>query len=270
MKKIYVLITFLMNLFSGMTYGQSQWRFHVAFEDGTGQRDTVWLIYDSSATSGVDTSLGEGHTPLDHSRFNVWLFNQASDTTKTKAISFSAFPNHELISIDAINFTYPLIIRWDTSLFRSPILPIDTPSNRFINVAEIVNDYFWSINNDPPLQAYNMLMTDSVLAPQFNFGSRSQFPMSVLFWNNALNTIEEADTFIRVFPNPGSYILILDSPTPIQNIYIINSSNSIASSYKKVYRNSIEINVNELPSGLYTIYIQLASNMIKRLKYIKY
>ena len=269
MTKVYVPTLSLLIIFCLKVNGQTQWRFHVAFEDGTGQRDTLWMIYDSSATNGVDTSLGEGYTPLDHTRFNVWLWNQSSDTTKVKALSFSSFPSHELINIDAINVTYPITIRWDTSLFRSPNLPIDSPTNRFINIAEIDNDYFWGVNNDPSLQAYNMLLTDSAFAPSFNFGSRSHFPMSITFWNNPIISVDEVGGLLRIYPNPGSDVLIIDSSKPVQSIRVHDYFNKQVISISEVYLNSVQINTKELPSGFYVIHVQLEPGKTRTLKYIK-
>ena len=42
---------------------QPTWRFHLAFEDGTGARDTIWFVFDTTATNSagmVDEHLGEG------------------------------------------------------------------------------------------------------------------------------------------------------------------------------------------------------------------
>jgi len=37
---------------------QPQWRFHLAFEDAIGAKDTLWFLYDTTAT------LGGGWTPI--------------------------------------------------------------------------------------------------------------------------------------------------------------------------------------------------------------
>ncbi len=259
----------MINLFSGMTYGQSQWRFHVAFEDGTGQRDTVWMIYDSTATFGVDTSLGEGYTPLDHSRFNVWIYNPAFDTTKVSALPFLMFPSHGLSYIEAIGFTYPLIIRWDTSLFQSPLLPIDSSNQVFFNTAEIDNDYFWAINNDPSAHAYNMLITDSAFAPYFIFGSRSQFPMNIQLWHDPLNNIDKTSFSTCLFPNPGSENLTIRALSLISNIKIYNSMSVCVRTYNELHSTSVELHTPELPSGMYSICIIYESGESQLVKYIK-
>ncbi|MBS1569770.1 MAG: hypothetical protein JST45_10040 [Bacteroidetes bacterium] len=57
---------------------QPTWRFHLAFEDGTGARDTIWFVFDTTATlgSGVpDYELGEGAVQMDLDSFNVWILN---------------------------------------------------------------------------------------------------------------------------------------------------------------------------------------------------
>ena len=114
---------------------QPTWRFHLAFEDGTGARDTIWMVYDTTAQlfyTGneplVDTALGEGPVNFNSGDFHVFLLNALFDTTQTNALPFSIFPIHEGTLIDAINWIAPMTIRWDTSLFHAPYLPDDQGS----------------------------------------------------------------------------------------------------------------------------------------------
>src|SRR5690606_7963439 len=108
---------------------QPTWRFHLAFEDGAGARDTIWFVYDTTATTGnnqmptVDYALGEGAVQIDYSEFNVFTWNWNSDTTKTNAWPYNWFPTFQCGTIDAINWIPPMTIRWDTSLFHAPYLP---------------------------------------------------------------------------------------------------------------------------------------------------
>ncbi len=97
------------------TTAQPTWRFHLAFEDGTGARDTIWMVYDTSATLGsnpwpgpnVDTLLGEGPVNLDDGIFHVFRTNAHGDTTQTNAFPYSQFPNFDGTIIDAINWPPP-------------------------------------------------------------------------------------------------------------------------------------------------------------------
>lgn len=92
---------------------QPTWRFHLAFEDGAGASDTIWMVYDTAATTGSDFnpqvvySLGEGATPIDHTSFNVWTWNWDGDSTKTHAFPYSQYPIFDGAIIDAINWPSP-------------------------------------------------------------------------------------------------------------------------------------------------------------------
>lgn len=59
-----VLITFVLQ-------AQPQWIFHIAFEDATGAKDTIWCIWDTTAHDilPVDTSFGEDKVNFDYSEF---------------------------------------------------------------------------------------------------------------------------------------------------------------------------------------------------------
>ncbi|MBK7287391.1 MAG: hypothetical protein IPI95_09950 [Flavobacteriales bacterium] len=128
MRFILALVVLALSL---TTIAQPTWRFHLAFEDGTGARDTIWMVYDTTATLGsnpwpgpnVDTLLGEGPVDVDDGLFHVFRTNAIGDTTNTNAYPYSQYPNFDGTSIDAINWTPPMTITWDTSLFHAPYLP---------------------------------------------------------------------------------------------------------------------------------------------------
>ena len=147
---------------------QPQWRFHLAFEDGTGARDTIWMVYDTAATNAdspwpgpnVDVPLGEGPVYINESIFQVFTYNALGQQTKTDAFPYSAFPYFFGTIVDAINWVIPLTIRWDTSLFNAPYLPYDQGS---IGQAYLGGDYFFFHSNDGSKLGFNMLLTDHVV-----------------------------------------------------------------------------------------------------------
>jgi len=133
---------------------QPQWRFHLAFEDATGARDTIWFVLNMNA-------------------FNVWVYNWVLDSTKTHALPYIYFPSHGA-EIRAFNYVFPVTLRWDTALFWADYLP----NPAAINTARMDCAHFFSFNNDPYLQAYNMLLDDSV-AVELMFPNDALFPLSV-------------------------------------------------------------------------------------------
>ncbi|MBS1568523.1 MAG: T9SS type A sorting domain-containing protein [Bacteroidetes bacterium] len=148
------------------TTAQPTWRFPICFEDGTGARDTIWLVYDTTATTGWDTpqvdySLGEGRVDMDPSVFNVWVWNWDNDSTKTVAFPYTEFPYHNA-TVDAFNYQYPVTIRWDLSLGAEPWLPQEGWP---INGGALYNDYFYYFNNcgGPPCGIFDISLADSVV-----------------------------------------------------------------------------------------------------------
>lgn len=141
---------------------QPQWRFHLAFEDGTGARDTIWMIYDTAATTGpnADTQLGEGSVNINESTFQVYTLNILGQPTKTIALPYSFYPFFSGTPIEAVNWQFPVTIRWDPSLFNAPYLPYDQGS---IGQAYLGGDYFFFHSNDGSKLGFNMLLTDHVV-----------------------------------------------------------------------------------------------------------
>ena len=83
MRRIHLLT--LTVLLAMSAAAQQQWRFHLAFEDGTGARDTIWMLYDTAAQLFyansdplVDTLLGEGPVSFDPGDFHGVRFGFAA------------------------------------------------------------------------------------------------------------------------------------------------------------------------------------------------
>ena len=152
-------------LLGGVAQAQPTWRFHLAFENGDGTRDTIWLVFDTTAFQGppVDDALGEGRVDMDPDEFNVWMYNALGDSTKTMAWPYSWFPTLDA-QINAFNWQAPVTIRWDTTLFHAPYLP--GPDS--IGLAVMEGEHFFFYNNDPPLHGFNMLIDDSVVVDDPN------------------------------------------------------------------------------------------------------
>lgn len=168
---------------------QPQWRFHLAFEDATGARDTIWHVWDASATIGsdfdpqVDYELGEGAVELSLDEFNVWVYNWDGDSTKTKAIPyenwFPMFPGPEICGF---NYQYPITIRWDRSLFHADYLPVpDT-----INTAWFSGQYFYWYGNTPFPGVHSLLEEDSVVVLDLG---EPLFPTALLL-NHQVSTLD--------------------------------------------------------------------------------
>ena len=250
---------------------QSTWRFPIAFEDAIGAKDTVWMIWDTTATGGfspviVDTALGEGHFNFNYNTFNVWIYNAVGDSTKVFALPYIYYPNHGL-EVRAFGYQYPITVSWDTSMFNSPILP----SQPIISYAKIDNDYFFGVNNDPPAQMFNMLWDNHASAPAFNWGSQSQFPMKFYISSTVnVNYLNGTDNSIKVFPNPFVNTINIEAENLINSVCLLNSSSSqvIREIVPNDYIAKIS-NLDRLSPGLYIIKFLTNKNIYYYEKIIK-
>ena len=218
--KYFFLVLFVSSFVVKEVKAQPQWKFHIAFEDGIGARDTIWLIWDTTATGGVDTALGEGPVQLNYNIFNVFIGNASADTTKTSALSYNYYPMNSA-QVYAINYQYPLTVRWDSSLFHAPYLP--PLGQNMVQVATINNDYFFFVNNTLD-HYFDMLLDNQVSAPSFSWFSQSQFPMYFTLSFDTITGIPDLeDKSIRFFPNPtAGELRIQKANSKIENVEIYN------------------------------------------------
>jgi hypothetical protein len=208
MNKIILFASILVGLNCSALFAQQPWRFHIAFEDGTGQRDTLWMVFDNTATvEGVDYQLGEGTPEYNPNAFNVFMYNMNVDSTKIIAYPYSMYPYIFTGSIYSINFIYPVIIRWDTSLFHVSYLP----ANPTMNKAIIVGNYpFFMLPIDYTttyLHTINMLTKDSIFCPEDFNGV--QFP---LFGDQSLGFAVDHDNYLYLEENKTDLVLFYPNP----------------------------------------------------------
>ncbi len=214
MKKFIYTLFLLFLFFSVHLYAQPQWKFHVAFEDATGAKDTIWFIWDTTAMFyGIDTTLGEGNPHMDYSQFNVWTLTWAAypndyDTTKVVAHPYSYSFD---CTIEAINFELPITITWDSALLHADWLP-PTPVG-WVNFARIDNDYFFLYNNNGLAHEYDMTLSDSVTAPYegntdpWAWQDWVHFPMDIFLIQDPTLSVDtkidnSKNITLKFYPNP--------------------------------------------------------------------
>ncbi len=197
---------------------QPTWRFHLAFEDGTGARDTLWFIYDTNVL------LTQSHWPVDMAEyaesranlnyndgeFHVFTINDLIDSTNSMASPYSWFPIFETgNSINAINWTPPMTITWDTSLFHAPYLPYDQGS---FGMAIMDGIAFSQFDQSGEFGVFNMLIDDSVT---IDFLWDYLFTFSVYFGPDDHVGMREQQApapLLSVWPNPARSMLHVQAP----------------------------------------------------------
>lgn len=154
---LYVVFLFLIQLPLTAQNPGELYRFHLAFEDAVGNRDTIWFVRDSLAGSVyIDTLLGE--VP-DSSVFNLnfevrWLLeNQYIGwgsylngsglyrTNKTVVVDKTGDAPYNLYQIFVRLNHPPLKMTWDTGLFYNEprLMGFHLTSNSFIHVWELLD-----------------------------------------------------------------------------------------------------------------------------------
>jgi hypothetical protein len=269
MKKL--LLSFALMTVSIALSAQPQWKFHIAFEDALGAKDTIWLVYDTSATFyGVDTALGEGKANFDYNAFNVFIINNDHDSTKVSALPYTHFPYHGA-DIKAFNYEQPIIVRWDSSMFHAPYLP---QSPEYINYAALDNDYFFYVNNDNAAHTFNMLWADSVVAPWYGWGGHMQFPMAVAvsYFPLGITDLDNETSQIQIFPNPSSESYHFETEEQISSIEVFNILGKTIirqtfTDYKAV--NNYILSLANQDDGMYIIKFMNPQNQVFYKKIIK-
>jgi hypothetical protein len=289
MKALGLLLTINLLLFIQVNCQQKPaWLMPLYFEDATGAKDTVYIGYDtraSSSESDIDTIFDEGWIKVDTSKFNafIWLYPGYapsgdyiinSDSVRKKDISYWPYPHAQ---VGFIKGKMPLILKWEDSLLNSPVLPFKDISPR--PRARI--DFYCGCgepgyNNCPieghltltgyPTPDLQHICKDSVV---FN-GSGTRIPSYVLFniyafvvphnfksFTSAENT---KSNYVSVYPNPfTSHINISNPGLSALEITVVNAIGQVFF----VTRNSsalITIDTKDMQGGIYIIKITSFNN----------
>ena len=260
-KSISLTIVLLLLLAHGFTYSQPQWKFHLAFEDATGSRDTIWFIWDTTATIyGVDSHLGEGISGMDYSAFNAWLFLPNGDTSKVNAYPYNI--GHQF-SIEAINFELPIKYQWDSSLFHADWLPPEPVG--WVNDAWIGSDYFFFVNNTGS-HYFDLTLDNNAIAPDslvvgdenenpWFWQPEHHFPLGIgLAQNPSVFTseVKSLTSEVILYPNPVRTLLTIDTKLEISNIRILDYKGKHIYEYEVAYVSEI-IDLSGLEPGIYFI-----------------
>lgn len=264
-----ILFTLASSLVVFAVQAQPTWRFHLAFEDGTGARDTIWFVYDTTATEGsttheVDTALDEGAVAIALDEFNVWIYNWNFDSTKTIAYPYTEFPLHGA-EINAFNYMFPITLTWDTALFHAPGLP--TPG--YLPGGQMLCDYFFWHNNDWLLQAYDMTLDDSVTVV-YEEPFTILFPLTVNIGtvNTASITAVPMPPVLSIHPNPASSSIKVMSDRHIQHLSIMDAQGRTCMAVNGS-PDEMTIDVTPLSPGPYLIQVQTRHDSWIRKRFIK-
>src|SRR5690554_54405 len=255
------ILIMLLSLVYNTVKGQqnAQWPFYIAFEDAIGAKDTIWMVFDSSATEWGDLDPHLGEIPqivIDSSLFRVWVYRDHElneyNTNARNIISYS----FNQISIYAANYELPIIARWDSSLFAAGVL---YEYGDRVNWAVFDNEYFFGYHSD---DGFNLLLDDHAIMPgmpDFWWGSGNHFPSWVDIQRGPyppLSVGKINDSDFSIYPNPtNSEILISFSKVTNANLRIYNA-NGVLVKTGVIHGDQKRIDLKGLSSGLYFVEIK--------------
>src|SRR5690606_28985386 len=208
-----------------------------------------WVIIDSTANSTVtinDSLLGEIPIgEIDSGKFHVYYLATYLDSYNVYAVA--TFKKNVSVNIQAQNYRLPIIVRWDSSLFKNNNLPWE------IKTALLSHRYLWPC-------CYNMLLSDSFIALPYTWGGAYDSPLplglyfSELVLTPGINEPENQTTGI-IYPNPFKthFYLNLSQNQIIDEITITNNFGQVQ--YHELNVINKEINLGFLPAGIYYAHI---------------
>ena len=266
MKTMHLFYSLALMLGTVLSQAQPQWRFHLAFEDATGARDTIWFVYDTSATQAMDPHLGEVFVQVDPDAFNVWMsstFN-GDNAIKSLALPFSDYPQG-YFPITGNGYTPPLTLRWDPSLFSSPDLP-STPAN-YIRYAGLFSYYWWVTDTgNLGTEGFDMMLTDSVVIEAGVVEWLFTPYLSMLFdYNDPTGTVisEHSLPSLDIYPNPTKGRMVINAPEALTEVLLLDALGRAVLRVAPPGTGPVDVDVSGLPAGSYLLHARGRGGMYR-------
>lgn len=264
MKKLYLFS--LAVLLSFMVSAQ-QFSFDVYFEDAIGNRDTITLGYDATASDTINPQYGEVNivshawdsvfevrlSDYDSYGFSSPSYNP-SFQTKKKILNFTPQPPcitwSSPIYIAVKNKHRPFHFTWDSSLFQDSM----RMSSGFQFYHYVCPGPIWASSidslafEDPWFYCQNCYFvqaSDSIWVIGFQFA---------VYNTTGIETIEKGNNQLKTYPNPADENIYFDLSSINQNS-VLNIYNSLG---QMVYQErisksqqKIQIDISDFKSGVY-------------------
>jgi hypothetical protein len=274
-------------------YKQPQWLMPLEFLDGNGDRDTVYIGYDPSASpypEVMDTIFNERWIVVDTSKFNVYLLQYPGysptsilTTDTVKKINIQLYIGSE---IGFIKGKMPVTLKWVDTLLNSPGLPFPDISPRPRARIDVYcgsgePGYFNCPNGEDPISLTNYVTQDipiPVSDSLFFNGSGNDYynPRNAIgtivvevvphnYHTNRYNIPQEEEIF-NVFPNPfKNEITFFNYQELLLDITLLNPL-GLTLYYTSTNMEHITINTTYIEEGICFLIIQTKDRLfIKKL-----
>lgn len=271
-KLLFIISTFC---FLTTTVQGQQFSFQMFFSDAIGNKDTITLGYDLSATDSIDTSFGEVNiisipleTSLDVRITNEWKNRSSYDRpatihTKKQIISYncSPFDFSHIQTIDILTRHWPVTATWDHTIFN------DKCSNGSV-FTSVFPGGWWDVGGYSNL-SQRRLAVDSSATFSANkrpnsgnyYGYIQGRDTIFTFWlaiaDSSILYLSVDETLnpenkLIVFPNPASGTITIQIPPQFGTVMRIEIFSSLGQLVKTT-KNTNEINISQLAKGIYYI-----------------
>jgi len=287
MKKIFILLSIL--IFCQIAKGQ-EFTFHMYFEDAIGNKDTLILGYDLTATDSIDPAFGEINiisnsidTALDVRVTNEWpnryylgmpgTYHTKKQIVKNNCENWS-FSNS---NIDIYTKHWPVTASWDSVLF------FDNCRNGSV-FTQVLPNLWWDCSSGQSdffrvalISKSHITFTSNVgngFDPNGGYINESGDTIS-FFWqaigdstllSAGVKEVEKSIPII-IYPNPATDRIIIENETTnkITQVQLFDFSGQKVS----LTMNNNEINVSNLDNGIYLMQVLFSSGQIQNRKIIK-
>lgn len=247
---------------------QPAWVFPLWFEDGLGNKDTLYIGYDPEGQDfdwpQSDTVFGEKLISANTSIFNAYWDSGFLLPDVLKVVIWQTMGYGAGISF--LNAVYPpLIMRWDPNLFYDPVIPY--PNLEPLPYARGVVIIYGEMSTVGCSPLLPIIMTDTTEGGGlvcyasdsifFTTGSLSGFSFTVIPWEpnyaSIENNLNESDYF-QIYPNPVSDIMQINNIKGGEFEYQIidMTGNVLLNGYAY---SSITINFTDYNTGIYCVNI---------------
>ena len=283
-----ILFMFLGNLLIGQEFS-----FNLYFEDAIGNRDTLTIGYDTSATDSIDPQFGEVNiisVPLDNmldvritdewkKRINDPKPGQAAGTfhTKKQIVYYTCGNPTDLIVLDIYCKNWPVTASWDQNLFYDACL-----NGTFIT--SCIPGGWWDVCG--PSSLWRMIFSegntvqftsnfDGNYIPLLNYINENYdtIPYFWMIFADSTVVISDIGEFMKdknavIYPNPVNDILNIQIQDAILKIEEIHLFDITGREIPAIY-NDNRIDCSQISKGQYILHIFYSDEKSSTYKLVK-
>ena len=282
--RIYFLIlsNFLLIIFLDQKLFGQEFVFDLYFQDNQGNRDTITLGYDHSATDSIDISQGEidilGYpldTTFDVRISNIWENKRFGNNvnffqTKRQILNNSCNAFFPVVTIDIYCKNWPVLISWDSTLFTDAcnlgsLMTSVIPGGWFDVCCGFKTEF--SQSSSMTIQKLKYNTTNSTDQYYINDSGDTIFVIWQAFGDDLtdLKVLQTSDENYYFYPNPSNGTISLNGILDeVDNIQLFDVKGK-----KLIHSKVMTLDINILQNGLYVALIELKNGSIIHKKILK-